>query len=268
MLREVYAAAIAGGHPVIVTDLATAELVKVAANSFLATKISFINAMAEICEAAGRRRRPCSPTRSATTPASAAASSTPASASAAAACPRTSGPSWPAPASSAPTRRSTFLREVDEINMRRRTRIVDLARDGLGGSVRRRRDVAVLGAAFKPDSDDVRDSPALNVAAQLQLQGAEVVVTDPEAHRQRAPAVPRAAATPRRTQEACEGADVVLHLTEWPEYSALDPARSARSCGSGTCSTAATRSTPPLAGRGLELPRARPPTRLTPGAAA
>ena len=105
LLDEVYAPPLADGHPAVVTDLATAELVKVAANSFLATKISFINAMAELCEATGADVDPARRRDRATTTGSAAGSSTPASASAAAACPRTSGRSWPGPASSAPTRR-------------------------------------------------------------------------------------------------------------------------------------------------------------------
>src|SRR4051794_6158365 len=115
----------------------------------------------------------------------------------------------------------SFLREVDAINMRRRVRMVDLAREVCGGSIIGRR-VAVLGAAFKPDSDDIRDSPALNVAAQMQLQGAHVRVTDPQAIPNAERAWPDLdfAAT---AQEAAAGADVVLLLTEWREYRDLDP---------------------------------------------
>jgi UDPglucose 6-dehydrogenase len=116
----------------------------------------------------------------------------------------------------------TFLREVDQINMRQRTRVVDLARSELGGSFLGTR-VAVLGAAFKPDSDDVRDSPALNVAGQMHLQGAEVTVYDPKA-------IPNAERLfPTLTYcasavEACAGADLVLHLTEWEQFRDMDPA--------------------------------------------
>jgi UDPglucose 6-dehydrogenase len=115
----------------------------------------------------------------------------------------------------------SFLKEVDSINMRRRVRMVDLAREECGGSIAGRR-VAVLGAAFKPDSDDIRDSPALSVAAQMQLQGAQVVVTDPQAidnARKKWPDLTYAATA----LEAAAGADLVMVLTEWPEYVALEP---------------------------------------------
>jgi UDPglucose 6-dehydrogenase len=115
----------------------------------------------------------------------------------------------------------SFLREVDSINMRRRVRMVDLAREECHGSIVGRR-IAILGAAFKPDSDDVRDSPALNVAAQMGLQGAEVVVTDPRAvenARSRWPDL-KYADSP---EEAAADAELVLLLTEWPEYVGLDP---------------------------------------------
>ena len=117
-----------------------------------------------------------------------------------------------------------FLREIDSINMRRRVRMVDLAREVCGGSIVGRR-IAVLGVAFKPNSDDIRDSPALNVAAQMQLQGASVVVTDPKAieNAQRKPGRTSASQRPRRTRR--EGADLVLLLTEWDEYRELDPHR-------------------------------------------
>ena len=115
----------------------------------------------------------------------------------------------------------TFLREVDAINMRRRSRMVDLAREECGGSFVGKK-VAVLGAAFKPQSDDIRDSPALNVAAQIRLQGGAVVVTDPEAvqnARRLWPDLTYASSA----EEACRGADVVLLLTEWPQFTGLDP---------------------------------------------
>jgi UDPglucose 6-dehydrogenase len=115
----------------------------------------------------------------------------------------------------------TFLREVDSINMRRRVRMVDLAREVCHGSIVGRR-IAVLGAAFKPDSDDVRDSPALSVAAQMSLQGAEVVVTDPQAISNAMAKWPdlRFAET---VEEAAADAELVLLLTEWKQYLTLDP---------------------------------------------
>ena len=115
----------------------------------------------------------------------------------------------------------TFLREVDAINMRRRVRMVDLAREELGGSIAGRR-IAVLGAAFKPDSDDVRDSPALSISAQMQLQGADVRVTDPQAIDNAQKKWPdlRFAET---VEDTVAGAELVLVLTEWKQYRELHP---------------------------------------------
>jgi UDPglucose 6-dehydrogenase len=115
----------------------------------------------------------------------------------------------------------TFLREVDAINMRRRARMVDLAREQCDGTFIGKR-VAVLGAAFKPDSDDIRDSPALSVAAQVKLQGAHVTVHDPEALDNARHVWPDLAYADT-VVDAVHGAHVVLHLTEWREYRELDP---------------------------------------------
>jgi UDPglucose 6-dehydrogenase len=115
----------------------------------------------------------------------------------------------------------TFLQEVDSINLRRRVRMVDLAREVCDGSIVGRR-VAVLGAAFKPDSDDVRDSPALSVAAQMSLQGADVLVTDPQAIANAAAKWPDLTFV-KTVEEAVEEAELVLLLTEWDEYLRLDP---------------------------------------------
>ena len=178
-LREIYAPMLISGVPFFSTDPATAELVKVASNSFLATKISFINAMAEVCDAAGADvvmlADAVGPTR-----ASATGSSIPAWASAAAASPRTSGPSRRAPRRWEPARRppssTRSTRSTPGSGDARST----VASDLVGGSFAGRR-VAVLGAAFKPGSDDVRDSPALDVASAIRREGAEVRVHDPEA---------------------------------------------------------------------------------------
>ncbi len=116
----------------------------------------------------------------------------------------------------------TFLREVDSINMRRRGHMVDMARESVGGSFLGRR-VAVLGATFKPDSDDVRDSPALNVAGQIHLQGGQVTIYDPKGMENARQVFPTLAYAPTAL-EACRGAHVVLHLTEWAEFRDLDPA--------------------------------------------
>ncbi|MER7850135.1 UDP-glucose/GDP-mannose dehydrogenase family protein [Kitasatospora sp. NPDC096077] len=221
LLREVYAEPIAAGVPFLVTDYATAELVKAAANSFLATKISFINAMAEVCEAAG-------------------ADVTLLSTAlghderigrkflnsglgfGGGCLPKDIRAFMARAGELGADQALTFLREVDSINMRRRSRMVELAREQCGGGFLGRR-VAVLGAAFKPNSDDIRDSPALNVAAQIQLQGAQVTVYDPKAVDNARKMFPSLAYADSAL-EAAEGAHVVLHLTEWAEFRTLDPA--------------------------------------------
>ncbi|MCV7080518.1 UDP-glucose dehydrogenase family protein, partial [Mycolicibacterium insubricum] len=219
-VRELYAPMLEAQIPFLVTDLQTAELVKVSANAFLATKISFINAISEICEAAdadvtvladalgydpriGRRflnaglgfGGGCLPKDIRAFMARA-------------------GELGAASALG-------FLREVDSINMRRRTRMVELTTQACGGSLLGA-NIAVLGAAFKPESDDVRDSPALNVAGLLQLNGAAVAVYDPKAaenSRRVFPTLNYATSV----SEAVENADAVLVATEWQEFIDLDP---------------------------------------------
>ena len=221
MLDEVYAAMLSAGVPRRVTDLTTAELVKTAANSFLATKISFINAMAELCEAAGG---------DVTELADAIGMDKRIGRSFLNAGLGFGGGCLPKDIRAFMARAGelgadqalSFLREVDAINMRRRVRMVDLAREECGGSLAGRR-IAVLGAAFKPHSDDVRDSPALSVAAQMQLQGATVVVTDPKALANAAKKWPDLQFADT-VEETVAGAELLLVLTEWPEYVALDPA--------------------------------------------
>lgn len=220
LLDEVYAAPLADGVPLVVTDYATAELVKAAANSFLATKISFINAMAEVCEASGA---------DVVQLADAIGHDTRIGRRFLNAGLGFGGGCLPKDIRAFMARAGelgadqalAFLREIDSINMRRRVRMVDLAREVCGGSIAGRK-IAVLGLAFKPNSDDIRDSPALNVAAQMQLQGASVVVTDPEAvdNAQRKWPDLRYATT---AEEAAEGVDLVLLLTEWEQYKKLDP---------------------------------------------
>ncbi len=219
-MREVYRSQIAAGVPYLSMDLATAELVKVAANSFLATKISFINAMADVCEATGA---------DVTQLASAIGYDTRIGSRFLRAGLGFGGGCLPKDIRAFMARASElgvdealiFLREIDEINLRRRRRAVDLAIELMGGSAAGMT-VAALGAAFKPDSDDVRDSPALDVAAGLQLHGAAVRVFDPKAAVNAAKTYPTLhyAAS---AAEACRGADAVLLLTEWPEFVDLDP---------------------------------------------
>jgi UDPglucose 6-dehydrogenase len=194
----------------------------VAANSFLATKISFINAMAEVCDAAGG---------DVVTLADAIGHDPRIGRRFLSAGIGFGGGCLPKDIRAFMARGSelgvdealSFLKDVDEINMRRRQLTVDLARELVGGSFLGT-NIAVLGAAFKPDSDDVRDSPALNIAATLKLLGAQVRVHDPEAidnARALFPTLDYAL----EIEKACERADLVLHLTEWREYREIDPAQ-------------------------------------------
>jgi UDPglucose 6-dehydrogenase len=220
-LDEVYAVPLAQGTPRLVMDYATAELVKTAANSFLATKISFINAMAEVCDAAGA---------DVTALADAIGMDERIGRKFLNAGVGFGGGCLPKDIRAFMARAGelgadqalTFLREVDAINMRRRTRVVELTRELTGGSLIGKR-ITVLGAAFKPESDDVRDSPALSVAAQLQLQGATVTVTDPEALANAKQRFPELSYEPD-TKTAIDRAHVLVLLTEWKEYRELDPA--------------------------------------------
>ena len=220
MLKEVYKQIIDLGTPWIRADLPTAELVKVAANSFLATKISFINAMAEVCEAAG--------------------GDVTVLAKAIGYDPRIGGRflqagigfgggclpkdirAFMARAEELGADQALeFLREIDAINLRARQRVIDVVRADLSEDLTQYK-IAILGATFKPDSDDVRDSPALDIAAQLQAAGAMVIVHDPkgiEPARKRFPHLDYA----ERVIDCVKGADAILHLTEWKEYRELDP---------------------------------------------
>ena len=221
-LDEVYARLLADGIPQIVTDYVTAELVKVAANSFLATKISFINAMAELCEATGG---------DVTALADALGHDERIGRRFLGAGVGFGGGCLPKDIRAFVARAQelgvhdavSFLREVDAINQRRRDRVVDLALRSLGDQLPGAR-VTVLGAAFKPNSDDIRDSPALDIAHRLYLLGAQVSITDPKALDAAVRRHPDLVAEPD-TQRALQDADLVLLLTEWDEYVQLDPAR-------------------------------------------
>ncbi|MGA5130296.1 UDP-glucose dehydrogenase family protein [Streptomyces olivoreticuli] len=221
LLREVYAPVIAAGTPVVTTDFPTAELVKTAANAFLATKISFINAMAEVCEAADADVSVLA--RAIGHDERIGARFLRAGVGFGGGCLPKDIRAFVARAEELGTGRSlAFLREVDAINLRRRDRVVELARELCGGSLLGKR-VGVLGAAFKPESDDIRDSPSLNVAARLRLDGADVSVYDPKAMdnaRKSHPLLGYALSA----EDAVRGAEVVLHLTEWREFRELDPA--------------------------------------------
>jgi UDPglucose 6-dehydrogenase len=218
-IRELYAPLLDEGVPFLLTDLQTAELVKVSANAFLATKISFINAISEVCEAVdadvtlladalgydpriGRRFLN-------------------AGLGFGGGCLPKDIRAFMARAGELGANHAlTFLREVDSINMRRRSRMVELATKACGSLLGA--NVAVLGAAFKPESDDVRDSPALNVAGMLQLNGATVNVYDPKAMENSQRLFPTLNYS-TSVVEACDRADAVLVLTEWREFVDLDP---------------------------------------------
>ncbi|CAN5169169.1 UDP-glucose/GDP-mannose dehydrogenase family protein [soil metagenome] len=220
-LDELYAAAISRETPRLVTDFATAELVKVSANAFLATKISFINAMAEIAEATG-----ADVTQLADAigfDARIGRKFLNAGLGFGGGCLPKDIRGFMARAEELGVGESlAFLSDIDAINLRRRDRVVQLAHDACGGDVRGKR-IAVLGLAFKPNSDDVRDSPALDVASRLAAAGAVVRATDPaaiETSRRVHPGLDYVE-TP---EGAAAGAEVVLVLTEWIDYSELDPA--------------------------------------------
>lgn len=215
VLRSAYRTAAETDTPFLVTDLATAELVKGAANAFLATKISFINAMAEIADAAGA---------DVTLLAEALGHDSRIGRRYLGSGIGFGGGCLPKDIRAFAARAEAlgrgesvgFLREVDAINLRRRDRAVQLVVDALDGRVFGRR-VAVLGAAFKPFSDDIRDSPALDVAVRLRGLGADVVVTDPAAIDNAEAAHPQLAYA-RETDDALREADAVVVVTEWDEY--------------------------------------------------
>jgi UDPglucose 6-dehydrogenase len=221
ILKEVYASNLKENTPWVRADLPTAELVKVAANSFLATKISFINAMAEICEAAGGD----------VTVLAKAIGYDPrigsrflqAGIGFGGGCLPKDIRAFMARAEELGARQAVeFLKEIDAINLRARQRIIELVRKDLSENLQGKK-VAILGAAFKPDSDDVRDSPALDIAAQIQAAGAVVIVHDPKAianAQKRFPALQFA----EDINSTLKDAEIVLHLTEWKIYREINPA--------------------------------------------
>ncbi|MFE3547394.1 UDP-glucose dehydrogenase family protein [Streptomyces kronopolitis] len=222
LLRQAFCKIIEAGVPTIVTDWATAELAKGAANSFLATKISFINAMAEVCEKSGANvaelaeilghdirigRRGMRPGLG------------------------FGGGCLPKDLGGFTTRADELgadqavgiLREAAAVNARRRQRIIDLAREELGTDLRGKR-ITVWGAAFKAETDDIRDSPALAVAQALHDLGATVTVTDPKALDNARKLHPELDYIDDPIA-AVDDADLLLHLTEWPQFSHIDPKR-------------------------------------------
>ena len=220
ILKEVYAVNLAENTPWIRADLPTAELVKVAANSFLATKISFINAMAEICEASGGD----------VTVLAKAIGHDPrignrflqAGIGFGGGCLPKDIRAFMARAEELGAQESLeFLREIDSINTRARNKMINVVRRELASDLSGKK-IGILGAAFKPDSDDVRDSPALDIAIQLLAAGADLTIHDPKAAepaKKRFPALRFV----EKAEEVFAGAELILHLTEWKEYRTIDP---------------------------------------------
>ena len=224
-LKEIYKSNLAENTPWVRADLPTSELVKVAANSFLATKISFINAMAEVCEAAGGD----------VTVLAKAIGYDPRIGSrflqagigfGGGCLPKDIRAFMARAGELGADQALEFLREIDSINLRARQRVIELVRKDLSDNLAGKK-ITVLGAAFKPDSDDVRDSPALDIAAQIAAAGAIVTIHDPKAI---APAKKRfpALGFSEEIEGALKGAELVLHLTEWKVYRELDPVKMAK----------------------------------------
>ncbi len=221
-LKEIYKTNLEANTPWVRADLPTSELVKVAANSFLATKISFINAMAEVCEAAGGD----------VTVLAKAIGYDPRIGSrflqagigfGGGCLPKDIRAFMARAGELGADQALEFLREIDSINLRARARVIELVRKDLSDNLTGKK-IAVLGAAFKPDSDDVRDSPALDIAVQIAAAGATVTIHDPKAiepAKKRFPALGFA----EKIEDALAGADLVLHLTEWKVYRELDPVK-------------------------------------------
>lgn len=220
VLRAVYAPILDVGTPYVTTDLATAELAKVAANAFLATKVSFINAVADVCEAAGADVVTLADTLGYDKRIGRHFLS--AGLGFGGGCLPKDLRAFVARATELGVADSVrFLHEIDLINNARRRHAVELARELSGGSFAGSR-VAILGAAFKPNTDDVRDSPALDVAVAIHSEGGLVRVHDPKGidnARLKRPELDYC----DEPEKACEGADLVLHLTEWSDYRELDP---------------------------------------------
>jgi UDPglucose 6-dehydrogenase len=221
-LKEIYQKNLAENTPWVRADLPTSELVKVAANSFLATKISFINAMAEVCEAAGGD----------VTVLAKAIGYDPRIGSrflqagigfGGGCLPKDIRAFMARAGELGADQALEFLREIDSINLRARQRVIELVRKDLSDDLTGKK-ITVLGAAFKPDSDDVRDSPALDIAVQIAAAGALVTIHDPKAiepAKKRFPAL----GFEESVESALKGAELVLHLTEWKQYRELDPVK-------------------------------------------
>jgi UDPglucose 6-dehydrogenase len=206
--------------PVLMTDIPTAELTKYAANAFLATKISFINEMANLCEKVGadvhliargigldRRIGP----------------------KFLHAGPGFGGSCFPKDTRSV----AHFAREVGQeleiiesvirVNDRQRERMVEKIVDALDGDIDGRT-IGVLGLSFKPETDDMREAPALGIIRGLEKRGARVRAYDPQAMGEALKLLPDLV-TCDNAYEACSEADALVLVTEWNQFRMLDLAR-------------------------------------------
>jgi UDPglucose 6-dehydrogenase len=220
LVRKLHGDAVSAGTRFIVTNLATAELAKCAANAFLATKLSFINAMAELCEVAGGDVEQLAEVL-ASDPRIGPGGMRPGLGFGGGCLPKDIRAFARSAHDLGIPESLRFLQEVDAINLRRRDRVVDLAIELCQPDVRGTR-VAVWGAAFKPGTDDIRDSPALAVADRMSQLGASVVVCDPRASGNGRSAHPQLEFDHCPTR-AASGSHLLLHLTEWPDFKSVDP---------------------------------------------
>jgi UDPglucose 6-dehydrogenase len=220
VLREVYRPLTEAGTPLLVTDLPTAELAKAAANAFLATKISFINAMAEVCEAAGADTAVLADVLG-RDPRIGADGLRPGLGFGGGCLPKDIRALRHRAEELGAGQALSFLHDVDSINRRCRTRAVAAARELAGGSLQGQV-VGVLGAAFKPGSDDIRESPAVEVAVAVSGLGAQVTLYDPAAAAKAVAACPQLQRA-GSAEAAARDADVLLVLTEWDEFREADP---------------------------------------------
>jgi UDPglucose 6-dehydrogenase len=223
LLLDVYADLVAAGVPVIATDLATAELAKVSANAMLATRISTVNLLAEVCEASGADVGDLT-TIIGSDPRIGRDFLTPGLGYGGGCLPKDTR-AFVARARELGVGESTALLEaVDRVNEHQRDRTTAMALSLLagGGTGEPTGVVAVLGGAFKAESDDVRDSPALDVAGRLHRAGVELRLHDPHAGANVRRERPELRVVDS-VEAACAGADLVLVLTEWSQFAAIDP---------------------------------------------
>ncbi|MEQ8261946.1 UDP-glucose/GDP-mannose dehydrogenase family protein [Pseudohaliea sp.] len=218
-LRELYRPLNLIEAPILVTDLESAELIKYAANAFLATKISFINEISQLCEATGADVNLVAKGMDGRIG------------------PKFlhAGPGYGGSCFPKDTLAliriaqehglsSRIVEATVEVNASQKARMVAKIRQALGGSEADKR-IAVLGLTFKPETDDMRDAPALAILPALADKGAQVVAHDPQGVDEARDLLPDTVHYAGTIEEALEGADALVLLTEWNQYRGLDLAR-------------------------------------------